>query len=76
KSSPTSSKAPFVLSPPVSRIDPSKGQSLRLMFTGAPLASDKELKSLRASGLFGGITITARLWFHRWVSAIGWCGMY
>lgn len=40
--SPTSSKAPFVLSPPVSRIDPSKGQSLRLMFTGAPLASDKE----------------------------------
>ena len=42
KSSPTSSKAPFVLSPPVSRIDPSKGQSLRLMFTGAPLASDKE----------------------------------
>lgn len=42
KSSPTSSKAPFVLSPPVSRIDPSKGQSLRLMFTGAPLPGNKE----------------------------------
>ncbi|MBB4814728.1 MULTISPECIES: fimbria/pilus periplasmic chaperone [Pseudomonas] len=42
QSSPTSSKAPFVLSPPVSRIDPSKGQSLRLMFTGAALPSDKE----------------------------------
>ncbi|WDH20976.1 fimbria/pilus periplasmic chaperone [Pseudomonas chlororaphis] len=42
ESSPTSSKAPFVLSPPVSRIDPSKGQSLRLMFTGAALPSDKE----------------------------------
>ncbi len=42
KSSPTSSKAPFVLSPPVSRIDPSKGQSLRLMFTGAPLPGTKE----------------------------------
>lgn len=42
QSSPTSSKAPFVLSPPVSRIDPSKGQSLRLMFTGAPLPGDKE----------------------------------
>ncbi len=41
-SSPTSSKAPFVLSPPVSRIDPSKGQSLRLMFTGAALPNTKE----------------------------------
>lgn len=42
KSSPTSSKAPFVLTPPVSRIDPSKGQSLRLMYTGAALPTDKE----------------------------------
>ena len=42
QSSPTSSKAPFVLSPPVSRIDPSKGQSLRLMFSGAALPSSKE----------------------------------
>lgn len=41
-STPTNSSAPFVISPPVSRIDPSKGQSLRLMFTGAPLATDKE----------------------------------
>lgn len=41
-SSPTSSKTPFVLSPPVSRIDPSKGQSLRLMFTGAVLPTTKE----------------------------------
>lgn len=42
QSSPTSSKSPFVLSPPVSRIDPSKGQSLRLMFTGAALPTNKE----------------------------------
>ncbi len=42
QSSPTSSKAPFVLSPPVSRIDPNKGQSLRLMFTGAALPASKE----------------------------------
>ncbi|NWC96542.1 MULTISPECIES: fimbria/pilus periplasmic chaperone [unclassified Pseudomonas] len=42
QSSPTSSKAPFVLSPPVSRVDPSKGQSLRLMFTGVPLPANKE----------------------------------
>ncbi|MBD9634545.1 molecular chaperone [Pseudomonas sp. PDM19] len=40
--SPTKSTAPFVLSPPVSRIDPGKGQSLRLMFTGAKLPADKE----------------------------------
>ncbi|MBK5414365.1 fimbria/pilus periplasmic chaperone [Pseudomonas sp. TH31] len=42
QSSPTSSKAPFVLSPPVSRVDPSKGQSLRLMFTGASLPANQE----------------------------------
>ena len=41
-STPTSSKAPFLLSPPVARIDPAKGQSLRVLFTGAALASDKE----------------------------------
>jgi chaperone protein EcpD len=41
-SSPSSSNAPFILSPPVFRIDPSKGQSLRMMFTGAPLQQNKE----------------------------------
>jgi chaperone protein EcpD len=41
-SSPSSSSAPFVLSPPVFRIDPSKGQSLRMMFTGSPLPQNKE----------------------------------
>lgn len=42
KSTPTSSKAPFVLSPPVARIDPNKGQSLRLMFTGANMPQNQE----------------------------------
>lgn len=42
ESTPTQSKAPFALSPPVARIDPGKGQSLRLMFTGQALPSDKE----------------------------------
>ncbi|WP_371917599.1 molecular chaperone [Pseudomonas sp. Irchel 3H3] len=42
ESTPTSSKAPFLLSPPVARIDPAKGQTLRVMFTGAPLIQDKE----------------------------------
>jgi chaperone protein EcpD len=42
ESTPTSSKAPFLLSPPVARIDPAKGQTLRVLFTGAPLSQDKE----------------------------------
>lgn len=42
QSSPTNASAPFVLSPPVARIDPGKGQSLRVMFVGAPLRKDKE----------------------------------
>jgi chaperone protein EcpD len=41
-STPSNSSAPFVISPPVSRVDAGKGQSLRLMFTGAPLPADKE----------------------------------
>ncbi|MBP5059146.1 fimbrial biogenesis chaperone [Pseudomonas chlororaphis] len=41
-SSPTQSTAPFVLSPPVFRIDPSKGQSMRLMFSGAALPQEHE----------------------------------
>ena len=41
-STPTSSKAPFLISPPVARIDPAKGQSLRLLFNGSPVPQDKE----------------------------------
>lgn len=41
-SSPTHSTAPFLLTPPVFRMDPNKGQSVRLMFTGASLPEDKE----------------------------------
>jgi len=37
------SKAPFVITPPMSRVDPGKGQTLRIMFTGANnLAQDRE----------------------------------
>ncbi|WP_438866569.1 fimbrial biogenesis chaperone [Pseudomonas sp. L1(2025)] len=42
KSTPTSSKAPFLLSPPVARIDANKGQSLRLIYTGAQLPANAE----------------------------------
>lgn len=35
-------KVPFLLTPPMSRIDPAKGQVLRLIYTGEPLPSDRE----------------------------------
>ncbi|WP_426270106.1 molecular chaperone [Dyella kyungheensis] len=42
KDSPETSKAPFILTPPMSRVDPAKGQTLRIMFTGAALPQDRE----------------------------------
>lgn len=41
-STPASAKVPFVLTPPLARIDPGKGQSLRLMFVGPALPAAKE----------------------------------
>ncbi|ECH9257986.1 fimbrial chaperone [Salmonella enterica subsp. enterica] len=35
-------KLPFIITPPVSRIDPKKGQSLRITYTGTPLPQDRE----------------------------------
>ncbi|UBM08289.1 fimbria/pilus periplasmic chaperone [Cupriavidus metallidurans] len=42
KASPTSIEVPFTVMPPVARIDPSKGQTLRVLYTGEPLPTDKE----------------------------------
>lgn len=44
KSSPdsVSSQVPFVLTPPVTRIEPRKGQSLRVVYTGEALPQDRE----------------------------------
>jgi chaperone protein EcpD len=39
---PDESKVPFTLSPPLFRLDPKKGQSLRLIYTQEPLPQDKE----------------------------------
>ena len=36
------STAPFLITPPMSRVDPGKGQALRLMFTGGNLPQDRE----------------------------------
>lgn len=41
-STPAAAKVPFVLTPPLARIDPGKGQSLRLMFVGPALPAAKE----------------------------------
>lgn len=40
--SPDSVKVPFIITPPVSRIEPGTGQTLRIMYTGEPLPRDRE----------------------------------
>lgn len=35
-------KLPFIVTPPVSRVDPSKGQTIRITWTRQPLAQDRE----------------------------------
>ncbi|WP_313773461.1 fimbrial chaperone [Enterobacter huaxiensis] len=35
-------KLPFIITPPVSRVDPKKGQSVRITYTGTPLPQDRE----------------------------------
>jgi chaperone protein EcpD len=42
KATPNTAKAPFLVSPPISRIDPNKGQSIRLLYTGEPVPQDIE----------------------------------
>ncbi|KEY58579.1 fimbria/pilus periplasmic chaperone [Serratia sp. DD3] len=39
---PSAIQVPFVLTPPMNRIDPSKGQTLRISYTGGALPMDKE----------------------------------
>jgi chaperone protein EcpD len=39
---PSEASAPFLITPPVSRIDPEKGQTLRVAYTGEPLPQDRE----------------------------------
>ncbi|MGQ2408976.1 fimbrial biogenesis chaperone [Enterobacter hormaechei] len=40
--SPDTSTAPFIVTPPINRVDPGKGQTLQISFTGKQLPSDKE----------------------------------
>lgn len=39
---PESISVPFILTPPINRVEPSKGQTLRLSYTGAVLPTNKE----------------------------------
>lgn len=40
--SPDSMAVPFVITPPIFRIEPTSGQTLRIMYTGEPLPQDRE----------------------------------
>jgi P pilus assembly chaperone PapD len=42
KADPATIKVPFTLTPPMFRVDPDKGQTLRIMYTQQPLPADKE----------------------------------
>ncbi|WP_434629539.1 fimbrial biogenesis chaperone [Chromobacterium sp. CV08] len=42
KSVPNTADAPFLIMPPIFRVDPAKGQTLRLTFTGADLPKERE----------------------------------
>ncbi|MGL5631764.1 MAG: fimbrial biogenesis chaperone [Azovibrio sp.] len=42
QSNPETADAPFVITPPLFRIEPKAGQAVRLMFTGADLPQDRE----------------------------------
>jgi chaperone protein EcpD len=42
KSTPDTAKVPFTVSPPIFRMDPDKGQAVRVVYTKEPLATDKE----------------------------------
>lgn len=41
-STPETAKVPFLVTPPLARMDPGKGQSLRIVFTGQALPTDHE----------------------------------
>ena len=42
RAAPSVIDVPFTVTPPVARIDPGKGQTLRILYTGEPLPQDRE----------------------------------
>ncbi|SMF53003.1 fimbria/pilus periplasmic chaperone [Pseudogulbenkiania subflava] len=42
KAAPADMAVPFTVTPPVARIDPGKGQTLRILYTGEPLPRERE----------------------------------
>ena len=43
---PTTTKAPFIVTPPLFRLDPEQTNTLRIQYTGAPLPTDRDTKML------------------------------
>ncbi|WP_176099972.1 fimbria/pilus periplasmic chaperone [Burkholderia cepacia] len=42
RGAPSTTEVPFTVTPPISRIDPSKSQTLRIVYTGEPMPQDHE----------------------------------
>ncbi|MBN3817325.1 fimbria/pilus periplasmic chaperone [Paraburkholderia sp. Se-20369] len=42
RGAPSTTKVPFTVTPPIARIDPSKAQTLRIVYTGEPMPQDRE----------------------------------
>lgn len=42
RAAPSAIDVPFTVTPPIARIDPGKGQTLRILYTGQPLPQDRE----------------------------------
>ncbi|MDR9865140.1 fimbrial biogenesis chaperone [Pseudomonas baetica] len=42
RGAPSNIKVPFIVTPPIARIDPSKSQTVRIVYTGEPLPFDRE----------------------------------
>jgi chaperone protein EcpD len=42
QAAPSTAEVPFTVAPPIARIDPARGQTLRIVYTGEPLPQDKE----------------------------------
>jgi chaperone protein EcpD len=42
RGAPSTIKVPFTVTPPIARIDPTKSQTLRIVYTGEPMPTDRE----------------------------------
>ena len=62
-------KLPFIITPPVSRIDPKKGQSVRITYTGTPLPQDRESCS---GSTFWKFRQNPKMWIKQTLTSFSW----